>query len=296
MPNVSANGIQIEYDTMGDPAAPPLLLIMGLGWQLIHWDVEFCKSLAAGGHYVIRYDNRDVGLSTKFEGAGIPNFSEIFKAITAARHFQPPYTLDDMAADAAGLLDALGIEKAHLCGISMGGMIAQILAIRHPRRVLSLTSIYSTTGDPQLPGPKPEAMEALMTPPPSERRAFMEFNVKTLRIIAGSGFDFDETYIRNISAASYDRCFYPQGVARQLAAVMAQENRTPALAKLTVPTLVIHGTDDPLVPMECGRATAGAVPGAKLLLIEGMGHDLPHGGAWLQIREEISKFTRRAKN
>jgi pimeloyl-ACP methyl ester carboxylesterase len=287
MPNVSANGIQIEYDTFGDPSAPPLLLIMGLGGQLIHWDEDFCGQLADKGLFVIRFDNRDIGRSTKFEKAGLPDITELFNALLRGEAIKVPYTLNDMADDAVGLLEALNIKSAHICGASMGGMIAQTLTIRHPHRVLSLISIYSTTGNPQLPQPNSDAVEVLTAPPPIERRAYIDYSLKTFRTIAGTGFPFDEEYHRKIAARSYDRAFYPQGVARQLTAILAQENRKYALSKVTAPTLVIHGTDDPLVPVECGKDTAEAIPGAKLLLIEGMGHDLPHGGPWLQIADAI---------
>ena len=293
MPNVKANGIQIEYDTFGNPTSPPLLLIMGLGGQLIHWDENFCRQMAAKGLYIIRYDNRDTGLSTRFEAAGLSDMSELLNARLQGQSIQAPYTLDDMAADAAGLLDALKIKKAHICGSSMGGMIAQTLAIRHPQRLLSLISIYSTTGNPDLPQPQPAAIEALMTPQPAERRAYIEFNVKTMQAIGGSGFPFDEPFIRNISARAYDRAFYPPGVGRQMMAVMAQEDRTSALASVTVPTLVIHGTADPLVPAAHGKNTTDAIPGAQLLLVEGMGHDLPHiKGPWPQVIDAIAAHTR----
>jgi pimeloyl-ACP methyl ester carboxylesterase len=296
MPKAKANGIQIEYETFGNPTAPPLLLIMGLGGQLIHWDQELCKQFAGNGHFVIRFDNRDSGLSTKFDEAGLPDMSELFNKISRGEAIETPYTFNDLADDAAGLLDALDVNKAHICGASMGGMIAQTLAIRHPQRVLSLISIYSTTGNPELPQPQTGAMEVLMMPPPSERQAFIDHTVKTLQIIAGSGFPFDENYVRNIAAESYDRCFYPQGVTRQLTAVLTQENRKSALASLSAPTLVIHGTDDPLVPVECGKDTADAIPGSELLIIEGMGHDLPHkGDPWTQIVEAVSVHTEMVK-
>jgi pimeloyl-ACP methyl ester carboxylesterase len=288
MPNVKANGIQIEYDTIGNPSFPPLLLIMGLGGQLIHWDEGFCRELSDRGHFVIRYDNRDTGLSTRFEAAGLPDMSALLNARLQGQSIQSPYTLDDMADDAAKLLEALGIEKAHICGSSMGGMIAQTLAIRHPQRLISLMSIYSTTGNPDLPQPQPAAMEALLRPQPVERQAYIDFNVITMQAIAGSGFPFDEQFIRSISARAYDRAFYPPGVGRQMMAVMAQENRTSALASVTVPTLVIHGTADPLVPAAHGKDTADAIPGAQLLLVEGMGHDLPHiEGPWPQVIDAI---------
>jgi pimeloyl-ACP methyl ester carboxylesterase len=266
---------------------------MGLGGQLIHWDEDFCRELSDRGHFVIRYDNRDTGLSTRFEAAGLPDMSALLNARLQGQPIQAPYTLDDMADDAAKLLEALDIEKAHICGSSMGGMIAQILAIRHSQRLLSLVSIYSTTGNPDLPQSQPAALEALLTPQPVERRAYIDFNVVTMQAIAGSGFAFDEQFIRSISARAYDRAFYPPGVGRQMTAVMAQENRTSALGSVTVPTLVIHGTADPLVPAEHGKETADAIPGAKLLLVEGMGHDLPHTkGPWPQVIDAIADHTR----
>jgi len=295
MPNVTANGIKIEYETIGNPSSPPLLLIMGLGGQLIHWDDDFCRQLAGKGLRVIRYDNRDTGLSTKFEAAGLPDFSQVANALMQGQSIEAPYSLNDMAEDALGLLEALGIDKAHICGCSMGGMIAQSFAIRHPHRILSLISIYSTTGNPDLPSPQPAGLEALMTPPPIEREAYIEYNVKTMQAIAGSGFAFDAQFIRNISARSYDRAFYPQGVGRQMMAVMAQENRKPALASVIVPTLVIHGTADPLVPPAHGQDTADAIPDAQLMLIEGMGHDLPSvKGPWPQIIDAIAAHTKGA--
>ena len=295
MPRVIANGIQIEYETFGNPSARPLLLIIGLGGQMIHWDDDLCKDLAGRGHYVIRYDNRDVGLSTKFEAAGVPNLMEVFGKIMQGEKIQAPYTLDDMADDGAGLLDALGIRKAHLCGMSMGGMIAQTIAIRRPERVLSLTSIYSTTGNPQVPQPKPEIIALLTAPPPSERQAFIEHMLRLMKAISGPGFPPDEPWTRKIMEETYDRSFYPEGVARQLVAILTQGNRVPALSSVKVPSLVIHGTGDPLVSVEGGKDTARAIPGAELMLIEGMGHDLPHGGAWPRIVEAIAKHTQRAK-
>jgi pimeloyl-ACP methyl ester carboxylesterase len=273
MPKAAANGIQIEYETFGDPSARPLLLIGGLADQLIHWDDELCRDLSRRGHYVIRFDNRDSGLSTKFDQAA------------------PPYTLDDMADDTVGLLDALGVRKAHICGASMGGMIAQTVAIRHPSRVRSLISIYSTTGNKDLPAPRPDVMELLFAPAPSEREAYIDHMVMLFKTMAGPGFPFDEAWTRMITARAYDRCFCPEGTGRQLLAIMNQPNRKKALASVTVPTLVIHGTDDPVVPVEAGVDTAEAVSGAELILIEGMGHDLPHGGAWPRIVEAISAHT-----
>jgi pimeloyl-ACP methyl ester carboxylesterase len=295
MPNIRANGIQIEYDTHGDPSSTPLLLIMGLGGQLIHWHTDFCAQLVARGHYVIRFDNRDIGLSTKFDGAGLPDIREIFNALLHRKAIRAPYSLSDMADDAAGLLAALNIGAAHICGASMGGMIAQSLAIRHPRQVLSLISIYSTTGNPQLPPPSAEALQVLITPPPVARQAYIDYAVKTYRATAGRGFPFDEDFHRQIAARAYDRAYYPQGAARQLSAVLAQENRKAALAEVSSPALVIHGTDDILVPVDCGRDTAEAIPGAQLLLIEGLGHDLPQkGGPWPRIVAAIAAHTHKA--
>jgi pimeloyl-ACP methyl ester carboxylesterase len=294
MSRVTANGIQIEYETFGNSSGRPLLLIIGLGGQLIFWDDVLCRDLAGRGHYVIRFDNRDAGLSTKFDEAGVPDLVETFRKIMQGQKISTPYTLDDMADDTAGLLDALGIKRAHICGMSMGGMIAQTMAIRHPSRFLSLISIYSSTGNPELPQPKPEVIGFLIAVPPNERNAFVEHMVGLFKTIAGPGFPVEEEWTRKIIAEGYDRCFYPQGMARQLVAILTQGNRKPALASVKVPTLVIHGTADPLVPVEGGKDTAKAITGAQLMLIEGMGHDLPHGGAWPRIVEAITAHTLKA--
>ena len=291
MSRITANGIQIEYETFGNPSDRPLLLIIGLGGQMIQWDDDLCKDLVKRGHYVIRFDNRDVGLSTKFDEAGVPNLIETFGKIMQGEKIEPPYTLDDMADDAVGLLDALGIRKAHICGMSMGGMIAQTIVIRHPSRVLSLISIYSTTGNPKVPQPKPEVIGMLIAPPPNEREANIEHMLGVFKTIAGPGFPLDAKWTRKIMAESYDRCFYPQGIVRQLVAILTQVNRVPALASVKIPTLVVHGTSDPLAPAEGGKDTAKAIPGAQLMLIDGMGHDLPHGGAWPRIVEAIAAHT-----
>jgi pimeloyl-ACP methyl ester carboxylesterase len=294
MPKVAANGIQIEYETFGNPSGRPLLLIIGLGGQLIQWDEALCRDLAARSHYVIRYDNRDAGLSGKIDQAGEPDIMEALGKIMNGDKSVAAYSMEDMADDAAGLLDALGIPAAHVCGMSMGGMIAQTLALHHPFRVVSLTSIYSHTGNPRLPQPKPEILGALVTPPPAEREANIEHMLNLFRMIAGPGFPFQEEWVRRIMAESYDRCFYPQGMGRQLMAILTQNDRTSALASIKVPTLVIHGTRDPLVPVEGGKETAAAIPGAELMLIEGMGHDLPHGGAWPTIVEAVTAHTLKA--
>lgn len=290
MTSLKANGITIEYDTFGDRAGRPLLLIMGLGGQMIHWDEAFCRDLADRGHFVIRFDNRDAGLSTHFDQAGVPRFQEVMAAAARGERIEVPYTLDDMADDAFGLLDGLSLPRAHVCGASMGGMIAQAMAILHSARLLSLISIMSRTGDPAVAVPAPEVMAVLSTPAPVEREAFIEHTIKMQRIIGSPGFPLNEQDARERAARAFDRAFDPAGVARQMAAVMAQSNRKSALASLRVPTLVIHGSSDPLVPIEAGYDTAQAVPGAEMLVIEGMGHEMPKG-AWPRLIEAISAHT-----
>ncbi len=270
MPSVTANGITIEYDTAGDPADPALLLVMGLGAQLIAWDDEFVKMLADRGFYVIRYDNRDVGLSTWFDEAGPPDV-----AAALGGDAKPTYLLADMADDAAGLLDALGIESAHVVGASMGGMIAQSIAIGHPAKVKTLTSIMSTTGDGVVGMPHEEAMAMLLTPAPTDREGVIESSLKGGSVIGSPGYPFDEERVRENAGAAYDRAFHPEGTARQLVAIVASPDRTPELRQLSMPTLVIHGEADTLVDPSGGTATAEAVPGATLWMIPGVGHDLP---------------------
>ena len=294
MARAGINGIDIEYETFGDRGARPLLLIMGLGAQLVLWEEEFCTELVERGHYVIRYDNRDVGLSTKLEHAGAPSFLEAMQAAAAGRKAEVAYTLDEMADDAAALLEALELESAHVVGASMGGMIGQTLVLRHPERVRSLTSIMSTTGNPDLAPAHPDALGALMQPRVKERDGAIEQAVSLQRMIGGTGFPFDEERARRVAARSYDRSFYPVGVARQIAAVMASGNRAPLLASVKAPTLVIHGDADPLVPIEGGRDTAQAIPGAELLVIEGMGHEMPPP-VWPRIIDAISEHTEKAE-
>jgi pimeloyl-ACP methyl ester carboxylesterase len=288
-----ANGIEIEYETFGDRSGSPLLLIIGIGLQMIYWSKEFCDQLVDGGHYVIRFDNRDTGLSTKFEEDGVPDIAEAINTLIRGKKYVPPYNLYDMGNDAVGLLDALGIEKAHICGMSMGAAIAQTIAITHPSRVLSLISIYGSTGNPNLPRPKPEIMALITTPPPIERNAFIESRIYISNKISGSGFPIDEVWTREIVAQAYDRAFYPQGVARHYVAHLEKGNRRPALASVTAPTLVIHGDEDPLMLLEGGKDTVEAIPGAELMIIKGMGHKLPHGDPWPQIGEAITAHTRK---
>jgi len=288
MPKAKANNIELEYETFGDSSSKPLLFVMGLGAQMITWEKDFCMKFVDKGFYVIRFDNRDIGLSTKFEQAGIPNIMNEIMAAQRGETLSPPYTLEDMADDAVGLLDALNIEKAHICGASMGGMIVQIIAIRHPSRVLSLTSIMSTTGNPDLPRAKPEIIQLLFAPAPTEREAYITEAVKRRRILYGSGFPYPENQARELAATLYDRSFYPQGMLRQLNAILATENRVSKLGSIKVPTLVIHGGDDPLVPVEGGKETSESIPGSELIIIEGMGHSLPTE-TWTQIVDAIAK-------
>ncbi|MFX1477556.1 MAG: alpha/beta fold hydrolase [Promethearchaeota archaeon] len=293
LPKAQIDKIEIEYETFGDSSNKPLLLVMGLGGQMIGWEEEFIKLLTDRGFFVIRFDNRDVGLSTKCEEGGVPKLMESIMAIQKGETIEVPYSLEDMADDAVGLLDALKIDKAHICGASMGGMIVQVIAIRHPSRVLSLTSIMSTTGNPDLPQPTQEAMQALLSPAPTERNAYIDYSVEIGKLLYGSGFPYDENKRRKLAAKAYDRCFYPQGFARQLLAIMTNGNRKPKLANVKIPTLIIHGGDDPLVPVEGGKDTAEAIPGSEIIIIDGMGHSLPPE-TWTQVSDAIAKNAAKA--
>ena len=288
MPRVKANGIEIEYETFGDPAAPALLLITGLGAQMISWDDTFCVQLAGRGFQVIRFDNRDSGLSTILDEAGYPDIAGAFSG-----NAQPAYQLDDLADDAAGLLDALGIGAAHIVGASMGGFIAQLVAINHPDRVLSLTSIMSgPSGTDEVP-PKPEGAAVLIAAPPATREERIEQAMSFRRVLLGSRDPFDEVYERERAARAVDRAYYPPGVGRQLVAILAAKSRIERLSNIRVPTLVIHGIDDVLVPVENGRLVAAAVPGARLIEFEGMGHDLPRR-VWPEGLDAIDQIARQA--
>jgi pimeloyl-ACP methyl ester carboxylesterase len=293
MPKVKANNIEIEYDTFGDPSSKALLLIMGLGGQMIRWEEEFCEKFVEQGFFVIRFDNRDVGLSTKFDEAGEPDLPKLYMQVARGEKIESLYTLNDMADDAIGLLDALNIDKAHICGASMGGMIAQTVAYRHPSRVLSLTSIMSSTGNPDLPQPKPEAMKVLIQPPPTEREAIIEHGVNTMRFIHSTGFPFHEERARRLVIAALDRSNYRPGYSRQLVAILATGNRKQNLTSITAPTLVIHGSEDPLVSPDGGKDTAEAIPGAELLIIEGMGHSIPIE-VWPQVMDAITENANKA--
>ncbi len=285
---VNSNGIEIAYQTLGDPSDPPLLLIMGLGMQLIHWDLNLCEELAGRGYHVIRFDNRDAGLTTKIDAPVPP----IMRAM-AGFHIDTPYLLSDMAADSFGLLDELGIESAHVVGVSLGGMIGQTMAIAHPERVLSLTSIMSTTGDRRVGMPKLRAWSVLMRRAPRRREQSIEYFVRLFRMIGSPGFPQDEAQVRELAGAAFDRCHCPAGTARQLAAIIASGNRTSALRELRVPTTVIHGTDDPLIPFRGGVATARAVPGAEFVAVPGMGHHLPRE-VWPKLHDALARNSERA--
>jgi pimeloyl-ACP methyl ester carboxylesterase len=292
MPQILANGISIEYDSFGDPAGRPLLLVMGLGAQMTRWRPEFCELLADEGHFVIRFDNRDVGLSHKFDDAGVPNMVEIFMKAQAGQPVSAPYTLDDMADDAVGLLDVLGVDRAHVCGASMGGMIVQTMALRHGHRLRSMVSIMSSTGNPELPPATPEAMAALLSPAGTTLDDVLDRAVTLWRAIGSTAYPDSADRIRRQARADFERSFYPVGTARQMAAVAVSGNRRPHLHQVTTPTLVIHGKNDPLVPLAGGIDTHEAIPGSRLEVIEGMGHDLPEP-LWNDIVRLIAEHTAR---
>jgi len=284
--------IELEYETLGPPDDPPVLLIMGFTAQLTLWPDGFCEALAGRGRHVIRFDNRDCGLSTKFDGVDV----DIGAAMAAAMAEDPsqmppiPYTLSDMADDAAGLLRHLGIESAHIVGASMGGMIAQVFALEHPERTRTLVSIMSSPGDPEVGQPAPEAAAVLLATPPSDRAAYIENSVNSLVWQSKKYGDPDKQ--RETSARQFDRSFYPEGAPRQLAAIYAGGRRADRLRELDVPTLVIHGRDDTLIPPAAGFLTADAIPGSALLFLSDMGHDLPEP-LWPVIVDAIVSHTSR---
>jgi len=277
---IKANGVQIEVEDSGPGPAgaprPAVLLIMGLGMQLVAWPPELVQGLVDAGYRVIRHDNRDVGLSQRMENLGKPNL--LWAGLQHKLGFapRPPYTVADMAADALGVLDALGVQQAHVVGMSMGGMIAQRLALAAPNRVLSLTSVMSSSGAPGLPQARPEVMAALLRRPSGrDRQAVVDHYVRLFRVIGSPGFESPEAELRQRIEQASDRGFYPVGTLRQMLAVMADSSRAAQLGQISAPTLVFHGKDDPLLPYACGEDTARRIPGAHLIGVPGMGHDLP---------------------
>ena len=282
-----ANGLDICYEIFGESAAEPMLLIMGLGAQMVLWDDEFCERLAARGFRVIRFDNRDIGKSSQLSGGKRLSPFELFKLRFLRVPVAAPYKLSDMAQDTVALMDALSINSAHLVGASMGGMIAQEIAITYPQRARSLTSIMSTTGNPKVPGPTREAFAVLMAPPPATRDEYIDRFAQTWKILRVGSFPQDEARDRPRAERCYERGLNPAGVGRQLRAIFASGSRKERLRTVSTPTLVIHGTVDPLVHPMGGMDTAASIPGAKLLMIESMGHALPVE-LWPQIIEPIA--------
>jgi pimeloyl-ACP methyl ester carboxylesterase len=286
----SVNGVDLCYETLGDPEGRPLLLVMGLGGPLIWWDDQLCGMLVERGFFVIRYDNRDCGRSTMMSAASRPQ--PLWALLSASG--SASYTLDDMADDAAALLDHLDLPAAHVMGVSMGGMIAQALAARHPQRVLSLVSIMSTTGRRTVGRASLRALGLLLRRAPLDRRGYVEHAVRVWRVIGSPGYPLDEDRIRTRAAATYDRGIDPTGTARQLVAIVASGDRTRTLREIRVPTLVVHGADDPLVHVSGGIATAKAIPGAKLEVVPGMGHDMPPA-LWPRIVDGVDALARQGE-
>jgi pimeloyl-ACP methyl ester carboxylesterase len=296
MATVNVNGIHLSYDSFGDINGETVLLIAGLGTQMIRWAAPFCEGLAARGYRVIRFDNRDAGRSSHLSEYPVPDFRALAGALAAGQKPSVPYTLHDMADDTIGLLDALEIKRAHLVGRSMGGMIAQIAASKYADRVWSLTSIMSSTGNPSLPSASPEVMAMLTRSAPNphvDEAGFLEHSLSFARLIASPGYPFDEDAQRTIVLEETRRAYDPAGFGRQIAAIGATGDLRPLLSSITVPTLVVHGAEDPLIPPACGRDTASSIRGSELMLIDGMGHDLP-AALYQQVTDAIDQVARRS--
>lgn len=291
MATAKANGIEIAYETFGQRSDKPLLLIMGLATQMVGWPAGFCRQLAAAGHWVVRFDNRDIGRSTKMAALGVPDLKQLMDALQNGQSVQSPYTLSDMAADTAGLMDALGLPSAHICGMSMGGMIGQIMAIEMPQRVTSLTSMMSTTGEPDLPPSTPAAQQAMLSTPPSGRSEYQLYLAELCRVFADDSPAYDAALQQTLAGQVFDRGMYPMGFVRQMAAILAARGRRRALGAVRTPTLVIHGTHDTVAPAAHGQDTARAIPGARLLMIEGLGHGLAFPGLWPEMIAAIARHT-----
>jgi pimeloyl-ACP methyl ester carboxylesterase len=292
MRTAEANGIELEYESFG--TGEPIILVMGIGCQLIWWRTEFCEALASQGFQVIRFDNRDMGLSTWLDDRLVPPMRVILPKAILGMHIDAPYTLRDMADDVVGLMDHLEVPWAHVVGTSMGGMIAQLVAIHHPDRTASLTSIMSTTGERRYMG-RPEALRALLGPIPRGREEVVDRTVDTFRVLSGgtASFDTDEPEIRRLAGVAFDRSFHPRGFVRQMTAILASGNRRRTLPLVKAPTLILHGDRDPLIPVSAGRATAGLIPGARFHLIRNMGHSLPKR-LWPELIDWISCHARAA--
>jgi pimeloyl-ACP methyl ester carboxylesterase len=298
MTTLKVNGINLSYNSFGDNNAAAILLIAGLGTQMIRWPVPFCENLVARGYRVIRFDNRDAGCSSHFTDCPAPDFGALATALAAGQRPSVPYTLHDMASDAIGLLDALGIERAHLVGRSMGGMIAQVAASNYPKRIWSLTSIMSSTGNPGLPSASQEVMTMLTAraPNPLEDEAgFLQHSLAFARRIASPGYPFDEQAHRALILEETRRAYDPAGFGRQIAAIAATGDLRPLLARITVPSLIVHGADDALIPAACGKDTASSIRGSEFMLIDGMGHDLP-SSLYQPLAGGIDRVARRAMN
>lgn len=295
MPEVESNGIQIFYETFGEPNARPLVLVIGLATPRVAWPEPFCQKLADAGHFVIRFDNRDCGRSQKMDSMEIPDLEKLMGRKFMRQPLEVPYTLRDMAADTVGLLDALKLEKVHLCGMSMGGMIGQIVAMEHPDRLKSLIPFMSTTGEPDLPPSTPAAREAMMgTPPQGSREAYQEYLVNLCRVFADDSELYEPKVQAEIAGEIYDMGLYPVGFLRQMAAILASEGRREGLKSLKMPTLVLHGDRDTVVPIEHGKDIANAVPGARFREFKGLGHGTAFPSLWDEIVREISVFTAEA--
>lgn len=291
---VEANGLSLCYDSFGNPEDPPVILIMGLATQMIYWDPSFCRQLASHGFWVVRFDNRDIGLSSKIKSAPLPSMMSILANHWFSRGLDAPYMLDDMARDTLGLMDALQLSSAHLSGVSMGGMIAQCTALMAPERVRSLTSIMSTTGNRSLPGPSTKVSMQMIKPVPKDMEEFVQHGLSMWKMLNGKVFPFEAERVETLIRAARERSFYPKGILRQLCAIMASRDRTAELSKLDLPTLVMHGDADPLVPVACGIATAECIPDAQLHIFKGMGHTLPQS-LWPALTDKIAALAKAAE-